>query len=106
MLAHLLASYARTRWLDRHFTSRQALLDWQEQQVQEFLRHILPRSPFYRHHFAGLALADWHQWPTIDKAVMMANFDALNTVGVKLAPAMALALEAEESRNLVANSTV
>lgn len=99
MLAHLLSSYARTRRLDRHFTSRQSLLDWQERQVQEFLRRILPRSPFYQRHFAGLALADWHQWPTIDKAAMMANFDTLNTVGIKHAPAMALAIEAEETRH-------
>lgn len=99
MLHHLLASYARTRWLDRHFANRADLLAWQDQQVQQFLRRVLPRSPFYQQHFAGLEIADWRQWPTIDKSLMMANFDSLNTVGVKLDAAMALALEAEQTRN-------
>ncbi|MFN8439901.1 MAG: F390 synthetase-related protein [Caldilineaceae bacterium] len=99
MLHHLLASYARTRWLDRRFANRADLLAWQDQQVQQFLPRILPRSPFYRRHFAGLEIANWRHWPTLDKNLMMANFDCLNTVGVKLDAAMALAMEAEQTRN-------
>ncbi len=94
-----LHSYLRTCWLDQRFRSREALLDWQNRQVQRFLSEILPRSPFYQRHFAGQSSADWRTWPLTDKALMMANFDEVNTVGVKVHEAMALALAAEDSRN-------
>ena len=101
-LATLLYSYCRTRYLAARFDSRQALLIWQDRQVQRFLRKILPRSPFYQQYFSGRAISDWQSWPTIDKAMMMANFDALNTVGVRKAEAFALAQRAEESRDFSA----
>lgn len=83
----------------RSFASREALERWQDRHVRRLLRYVLPRSPFYRQHFEGLALEDWRSFPCIDKAVMMENFSELNTLGVDRDQAMEIALEAERSRD-------
>lgn len=98
-LATLLYSYFRTRALAKRFRTRAQLLAWQDRQVQGFLRKIVPRSPFYQRYFHGRMLADWQNWPVIDKQLMMANFDELNTVGIRKEVAFAVALRAEESRD-------
>jgi putative adenylate-forming enzyme len=90
---YLLTKYAR------RFSSRDELLVWQDKKVRNFLEKILPKSPFYRHYYQGLDIRHWQQFPIIDKSVMMANFDDLNTVGIKKSEAFALATEAEKTRN-------
>jgi len=72
---------------------------WQEQQVQGHLARLLPRSAYTRQRLAGRPLADWAQMAPMDKLEMLANFEALNTVGVTKAAAFALALEAERTRD-------
>ena len=94
----ILGHYLRTKY-GRQFHSREQLLAWQDQQVRQFLTEILPKSPFYQRYYQGLEIANWQQFPLIDKARMMENFDTLNTVGIKKSEAFALALEAERSRN-------
>ncbi|MEO0757145.1 MAG: F390 synthetase-related protein [Cyanobacteria bacterium J06648_16] len=96
-LLPLLWSYGRTK--SRRFSSREALVSWQEKRVQQFLRQILPQSAFYRAYYQGLPLSNWRQFPLIDKSVMMANFDRLNTAGIALEEAMAVAKQAECDRN-------
>jgi putative adenylate-forming enzyme len=98
-LATILYSYFRTRYLAIFFRTREDLLAWQDRRVKRFLRKIVPRSPFYQGYFDGWAINDWQTWPTIDKSIMMANFDALNTLGVRSAEAMMVALEGERLRN-------
>ncbi|MEP7357813.1 MAG: F390 synthetase-related protein, partial [Anaerolineales bacterium] len=95
--AEILRSYLRIR--RRRFHSRADLLRWQDAQVQAFLRRIVPRSPFTARRFAGRDYAAWQSLPVMDKAQMMAEFDALNTVGVSREAAMAAALQAESSRD-------
>lgn len=90
---YLLTKYAR------NFRSRDALVTWQNKQVQNFLQEILPKSPFYRKYYHGLDITDWQNFPTIDKSVMMAEFDELNTVGIKKAEALQIAIASEKSRN-------
>lgn len=82
--------------------NRAALVAWQDRRARALLRAVLPRSPFYRAQFAGLAPADWRRAPLINKATMMAHFDALNTVGVNKEAAFALALRAENARDFSA----
>lgn len=94
----LLWNYVQTRHL-RRFRSRTELERWQDRRVQALLKRVLPAAPFYREQAQGLSLSDWRHFPTIDKSVMMANFDTLNTVGIKADEAMAVALEAERSRD-------
>ncbi len=98
-LPFILYHYWRAKYLAQRFRTRAELLAWQDRQVQKFLWRILPRSPFYQQHRGRRSIADWQQWPTIDKAMMMANFDMLNTVGVSQAAAFAVALRAEAARD-------
>jgi putative adenylate-forming enzyme len=97
-ISTILWNYLLTKY-GRQFKSRQKLLAWQHQKVCKFLRNILPQSPFYRNYYQGLEIENWQEFPVIDKSVMMANFDQLNTVGIKKIAALALATEAENTRN-------
>ncbi|MDJ0616564.1 MAG: adenylate cyclase [Calothrix sp. MO_192.B10] len=90
---YLLTKYRQT------FPNRASLLAWQDKQVRNFLQKILPKSTFYRQYYQGLDIHSWQQLPIIDKSIMMANFDQLNTVGVKKSSALQLALNAEKQRN-------
>ncbi len=93
----ILWHYARTR--NRRFETREELLAWQDSRVKRFLAEIVPRSPYYREQHRELGIANWKDWPTIDKAEMMGNFDRLNTVGIRAEEAFRVALEAERSRD-------
>jgi phenylacetate-coenzyme A ligase PaaK-like adenylate-forming protein len=95
--------YLQTKYR-RPFRDRASLVKWQDKKVSRFLKEILAKSPFYRSYYQGLNIHDWQDFPIIDKAIMMANFDDLNTVGIKKAEALTLALEAERTRNF--NSTL
>lgn len=89
-----IAAFARARW-GPHPTSRDALLRRQERSLARFLARTLPKAPFYRP-YAGRPL---EALPIIDKAQMLTDFAAFNTVGVTLDQALAVALEAERSRD-------
>jgi putative adenylate-forming enzyme len=78
---------------------RNRLLIWQDRQVRNLLAKILPKSKFYRDYYQGLDIREWRQFPTIDKSIMMANFDDLNTVGISKDAAFELAIAAETTRN-------
>lgn len=97
-ISTILGNYLLTKY-GRRFKDRQQLLTWQHQKVKNFLAKTLPKSQFYRNYYQGLNLDDWQQFPTIDKRLMMANFDQLNTVGIKKIEALAVATEAEKTRN-------
>lgn len=96
-IPQILWHYLQTR--SRRFRTREELLAWQDRQVKRFLKGILPRSPYYQERFGASGLDTWRDWPTIDKAEMMRNFDRLNTVGAKAEDAFRVALEAERSRD-------
>ena len=88
------AHFARTRWaLD--FRDRAALEAWQAKQLARFIRDVLPRAPCYR----DIKVATLADLPTMDKAAMMANFDARNTRGVKLDEAFDIGFKAESTRD-------
>ena len=89
----LLLSYWRTRRL--RFTSRAQLGAYQHRQLARFLDVLCARSSYFAP-FRGLPLA---QWPTMNKALMLEHFDAMNTEGVTLAQAMDAAMAAEQSRD-------
>jgi len=97
-LARLLAQYARTRYR-RKWRSRAAFERWQERQVLKRLRDVSARSPYYRELWGDRPLSEWRTFPLIDKAAMMANFDRLNTAGIRKDEAMELALSAERTRD-------
>lgn len=84
----------RTRWGLR-FTSRAQLLGWQALKLARFQLRVLSRHALYAPH-AGQPLA---AWPTMSKQRMLQNFESTNTRGITLEQALAVAREAERSRN-------
>lgn len=97
-LSKILWNYLLTKYL-RRFTRRDQLLAWQHHKVCQFLEKTLPKSKFYRDYYQGLEIANWQQFPVIDKSIMMKNFDALNTVGIQKKAAFSLASQAEKTRS-------
>lgn len=92
-LLRLLGAFRQTRRLS--WPDRAALLAHQERQWQRYCRRVLPRSPWFR---------PWLEqpldhWPQMNKALMMAHFDEMNTAGLKLAEVLACARAAEETRD-------
>jgi putative adenylate-forming enzyme len=80
-----------------HF-SPQKIQRSQEKSLLELVQQVRAKSPFYRDLYAGLPvnnLADFSGLPTINKSVMMANFDRLNTAGLHLDEVMAFAVQKE-----------
>ncbi|MGU3576683.1 F390 synthetase-related protein [Brucellaceae bacterium C25G] len=57
---------------------------------------VMPQSPFY----ASYAERPMHEWPVMNKSQMMANFSAINTVGLNLDDALEAALASEKSRTV------
>lgn len=75
---------------------------WQARRAQQIVGYAWQHAPFYRAHWATdqrSAAAGWQTLPVVDKALMMANFDQFNTLGIGRAAALAVALQAEQSRD-------
>src|SRR5450830_1046888 len=89
----LLLSYWRTRQL--RFRNSTQLEAHQRQQLARFTATLCARSRY----FAPYRNLPLEQWPGMNKALMLAHFDAMNTAGVCLAPAMEAAMAAERSRD-------
>lgn len=92
LLYHLL----RTRYGLR-FQSRQALLRWQSRQLNAFLANRLCGSAFYQAYARpGMQLSDV---PVVEKRDMLAHFSEMNVAGISLDAALAVANNAEKTRN-------
>src|SRR5688572_20409840 len=83
--------------LELYPKNRKELEYWQKNKIKDFVAKISEKSSFY----AGLLKKynSWANFPFLNKNIMMANFDSLNTVGLKKEEAMQLALNAEISRD-------
>lgn len=90
----MLSHFVRSRYCLR-FNSRAQLERWQQKQLQRFLREDLPRAAFYQS-YKTTNIADL---PMMDKAQMMADFTARNTANITVEEAMAVAENAETSRD-------
>lgn len=89
-------AFALARW-GLHFVSRTALLTYQANAMRRHREKWWPQSDFYR------PFVQQHdQIPLMDKATMMANFDALNTAGLTREVCMDWAQAAELSRDFSA----
>lgn len=89
-------------WLTRYgrkFKDRASLVHWQQSLVERHLAEVRRKSPFYDQLWEGRSLKDWRDFPIIDKAVMMEQFDRLNTAGIRKVEAFALALKSERTRD-------
>ncbi|WP_368499400.1 F390 synthetase-related protein [Herbiconiux sp. A18JL235] len=96
LTATLLGRFVTARW-GRRSRSRAAFERRRARLLAALLRRA-GRSPFYASRVAPgtTRLADF---PVVDKHTVLAHFDELNIRGVRLAEALAVALEAERSRD-------
>lgn len=88
--------YLRTRRL--RFRDRDALLNWQQKKLRQFARRTLSRSPWFR----AYNPAHHQAWPVMNKALMMAHFDQMNTAGLRKDELLACAQRAEQDRDFTA----
>jgi len=81
--------FARTRWsLD--FRDRGKLEAWHQARLHRFIREDLPRASYYRNCKVKV-LSDL---PPMDNTLMMTEFEARNTRGVRLDEAFEIGLKA------------
>lgn len=85
--------YLRARRL--RFTQRSALETYQARQLKRFAHRVLAKSPYFQS-YSSLPLVEW---PLMDKATMMANFDQMNTAGLRLDELLACAQRSESDRD-------
>ncbi len=90
---------AHYRW---HTLRASALTRYQDKRAQALVSYTFQHSPFYRTYWSGHDLHDWRTLPTINKQVMMENFDCFNTRAIAGEVAMQVALKAERERNFQA----
>lgn len=100
LVAVLFGRFVRARWGYR-FRSRAHLDAWQERRIRSLLRRVLPNAPFYAERMSATPrrARRLEQLPVVDKSVLLEHFDELNTRDVRLADALAVALEAEHTRD-------
>lgn len=79
----------------RHFPSREALERYQQRQLKRFARQVLAKSPWFSR-YQAVAMTDW---PLMDKSLMMANFDQMNTQGLRSQVLLDIALQSETDRD-------
>lgn len=92
-LPRMLGAYWHARRL--RFAGRAELEAHQTRQMTRFRQRVLVRSPY----FAPWLSRPMQDWPRMDKAVLMANFDRINTAGLRLDDVLACARRAEASRD-------
>jgi putative adenylate-forming enzyme len=105
--ARSLRDFVGLQW-HRSRSDGRAIRRYQVAELSGLLHHARTHSDFYRERFAGLGddntiatrivdgqADDDPSIPTIDKASMMANFDTLNTCGLRLDEVMPWAVERE-----------
>ncbi|HWV16623.1 MAG TPA: F390 synthetase-related protein [Cellvibrio sp.] len=90
----LLRSFIHTRWGLR-FSNREKLQAWQAKSLQHYFKTTLPTVSYY----AGLAIHTLQDLPAMDKSSMMSEFAARNSAAIERDAAMAIALQAEQSRD-------
>lgn len=92
-LLRTLWHYFRIR--HQHFSSREVLEQYQQRQLKKFVHRVLVNSPWFSRYLT-LPMADW---PLMDKSLMMAHFDQMNTQGLQSQALLASALQSEKDRD-------
>jgi putative adenylate-forming enzyme len=90
LMGHYLAARRRATLRDRASLEKHQLRGW-----QKLRDHVLATSPFY----AALHPAAHQDCPIMDKQSWMDEFDRINTVGLSLSEALAVAERAEATRD-------
>ncbi len=97
-LRKVASNYVAARWRWRTLDPA-ALQAFQDARACRMVTYAAQHSPFYRRHWHNHQHEHWRTLPTVDKIVMMAHFDEFNTCSVTAQAAMAVATEAERTRD-------
>jgi putative adenylate-forming enzyme len=92
-MLHMAAAFWRTKRLARRLRTRRDVTAWRDRQLDRFLRDAVGKVPFY----APLGVTRIDQLPIIDKRILLANFDRLNTKSISQSQIRA-ALDRDEQR--------
>ncbi|MHC1683985.1 MAG: F390 synthetase-related protein [Clostridiaceae bacterium] len=94
----ILKNYAKYKYLLK-FNNREELEKYQDKMINKHLKDVVDKSNFYRDLYKGYNLSELDKLPTINKQIMMDNFDQLNTIGINKEDAFTLAISSEECRD-------
>ena len=91
-------SFAQNRWLHRLHT-RAAVERFQARHVKKHGAFLRQHSPYFRDRPLIRSVEDLEQYPLMDKAMMMAEFNALNTRNLDRDTALDIAIQSEKTRD-------
>jgi putative adenylate-forming enzyme len=94
----IVAAYAGARWRASTLHGER-LRTWQQQRAESLVNYVRARSAFHRELWGAAPAALWRDFPTVDKSMMMKEFDRFTTIGMSREAAMRTALAAEHSRD-------
>lgn len=95
MLARILYYYHRATQLKKRLRTPAQLAQHQRKLLSALVNKTLVHSPFYREFIDK----PFDEWPIVNKQLMNQHFDTINTCGIKRKDALAIALQAEQSRD-------
>ncbi|OCG17350.1 F390 synthetase-related protein [Gilliamella sp. WF3-4] len=95
-LLKILWYYWRTKRLT--FSCRADLEAYQRKQLEKFKQRVLSKSPY----FSRFIKQPFDTWPLMNKQLMMANFDQMNTANLNSQALLALAQQSEQKRDFSA----
>ncbi len=90
--------------LNRHLyhSSSEKIRAYQEKKVMDLLKFSMDKATYYKNSFREYPLdsfSDFYQLPTINKQIMMDNFDGINTCNIALEDVKAYAVEKELNKD-------
>lgn len=89
-------------FIHRRFYSQKQIHDYQERELRCLVKLSRQNSSFYKAHLSGLTIDSLHDLtsvPSINKEILMANFDCLNTVGLIRSDVQDYAVQKERDRD-------
>ncbi|MFI4963057.1 MAG: F390 synthetase-related protein [Legionellales bacterium] len=98
MILRILYYYYKTLYLNKYLDTPERLKAYQKKRFNRLVKKTLIHAPFYKEYLNK----PFEEWPIINKHIMMAHFDDLNTLGIKKTEALNCALKAEETRDFSA----
>jgi len=106
---HILKWYAFTRYQSYRLNNNKKLAAWQHKKVKTIIKYAMQHSKFYQRFYSNYSSINWQHLPLLNKKILMANFNSLNTAGIDLTVAYNVAIQAENSRDFspcIGNHTV
>ena len=96
--ARVVGAFVSARYL-HPWRTRASIERHQRRRLRHLVRFLSAKSPYFAGLLAAQESSSWANLPTMNKAAMMANFDALNTVGISRDAALEFAIDGERRRD-------